>query len=209
MILTLDFPKRDALVFDVTENKRSPGHVTDPMCRPDFMAALQPHWKNGVVPWPFARLAGETASGGKFHETQKEQAISYLHYLLLARPDLYVAQGLLSSDKSVVFLFGIGGEVIRELEVEWVDEDLNKLLYAFIYRLYEPGRFADSTYTETEFDEETMARYTVKITRPGGTEECPGSIPYMTEIHSQRAHIFSPTQTSATVSPYSKTNFAE
>ena len=112
MIFTLDFPKRDTLVFNITENKRPPGHITDTMYRPNFMAALQPHWKNDVVPWPFVRLAGETTSGGKTHETQKEQAISYLHYLLLARPDLYVAQGLLSSDKNVVFLFGIGGEGI-------------------------------------------------------------------------------------------------
>ena len=156
------------------------------------MAALQPHWKNDVVPWPFVRLAGETASGGKSHQTQKEQAISYLHYLLLARPDLYVAQGLLSSDKNVVFLFGIGGEGIRELEVEWVDEDLNRLLYAFIYRLYEPGRFADPTYTKTEFDEETTVRYTIKITRPGGTEECPGFHPiYARNPFATRTHILS------------------
>ena len=83
------------------------------------------------------------ASKGKSYEEQKEQAISYLHYLLLARPDLHVAQGLLSFKNKVIFYFGIGGEGIREFAVEWKDEDLNKLLYAFIYRLYEPSDFAD------------------------------------------------------------------
>ena len=111
------------------------------------------------MPWPFVRLAGEVASKGEIREEQKKQAISYLHYLLLARPDLYVAQGLLSSENTVIFYFGIGSEGVHELNVEWVDQDFDKLLYAFIYRLYEPGYFADPTYTEPEFDEETTARY--------------------------------------------------
>ena len=102
------------------------------------------------------------------------QAISYLLYLLLARPDLHVAQGLLSSDKTVTFLFGIGGEGIRQFNVEWDDRDFNKLLYAFIYRLYEPGDFADSSYTHTKVDEKFMARYTIKITDHGHTKECHG-----------------------------------
>ena len=88
MIFTLEFPERDTLVFQYTGDKSPPGHVTDTMCKPDITAALQPYWKNDVVPWPFVRLAGEVASKGKSSEEQKEQAISYLHYLFLARPDL-------------------------------------------------------------------------------------------------------------------------
>ena len=33
----------------------------------------------------------------------------------------------------VTFLFGIGGEGIRQFDVEWEDPDVNKLLYVFIY----------------------------------------------------------------------------
>jgi hypothetical protein len=84
------------------------------------------------VPWPFIRLAGEQASEGTNRVDQKTQAISYLHYLLLAIPDLYVAQGLLTSDTGVMFLFGVGGSGIREFDVKWKDQDLHKLLYAFI-----------------------------------------------------------------------------
>ena len=189
MIFTLDFPERDTLVFRDTGNKSPPGQVTDTMCKPDITAALQPHWKNGVVPWLFVRLAGKVASKGKSYEEQKEQAISYLHYLLLARPDLHVAQGLLSFKNKVIFYFGIGGEGIREFAVEWKDEDLNKLLYAFIYRLYEPGDFADSSYTETEFDEETTARYSIRVNHPGGTKECRGF--YARNPFATRTHILS------------------
>ena len=91
MIFTTDFPEGDTLVFRDMGDKSPPGHVTDTMCEPDITAALQSHWKDDVVPWPFVRLAGEVASAGKTSHTQKEQAISYLHYLLLARPDLKVA----------------------------------------------------------------------------------------------------------------------
>jgi hypothetical protein len=191
MIFTLGFPGHDTLVFRDTESKTPPGHVTDTMCKPDITAAFMPHWKKDVVPWPFIQLAGEKASVGKSHGEQKTQAISYLHYLLLARPDLYVAQGLLSSSDKVKFLFGIGGEGIREFDVEWKDRDFNKLLYAFIYRLYEPGHFADSSYIKTEFDKETTARYTIKITYRG-TKECRGFYPiYARNPFATRTHVLS------------------
>jgi hypothetical protein len=158
----------------------------DTMCKPDITAAFESHWKNDVVPWPFMRLAGETASA---HIDQMGQAISYLHYLLLARLDLYVSQGLLSSDRRVTFLFGIGGEGIRQFDVEWRNPDFNKLLYAFIYRLYDPGDFADLSYIKTEFDDKSKATYTINIIDQGGTKACPGfySIyarnPFATRIH--------------------------
>ena len=192
MIFTLDFPTYDTLVFRDTGNKSPSGHVTDTMCKPDITAAFESNWTNGVVPLPFIRLAGETASAGMSHSAQMEQAISYLHYLLLARPDLYVAQGLLSYDTGVTFLFGIGGEGIREFDVKWRDPDFNKLLYAFIYRLYEPGNFADSSYMKTEFSDESTARYTINIIDQGGTKECPGfySI-YARNPFAARTHVLS------------------
>jgi len=156
------------------------------------MAALKNHWKDGVVPWPFIRLAGETASEGTNYGDQQSQAISYLHYLLLARPDLYVAQGLLSSDNTVIFYFGIGGEGIWQFEVKWEDPELNKLLYAFIYRLYEPSHFADPSYIETEFDIETTAKYTIKITYQGSTKACRGFYPiYARNPFTTRTHVLS------------------
>ncbi len=179
-------------MFRDTGDKPPAGHVTDTMCRPDITAAFEGHWKKGRVHWPFIRLAGETASAGKSDPDQKRQAISYLHYLLLARPDLYVAQGLLTSNAGVTFLFGIGGAGIGEFEVKWAHEDFYKLLYAFIYRLYKPGDFADLSYIKTEFDKETTARYTIEISYRGDTKECPGfySI-YARNPFATRTHVLS------------------
>ena len=98
--------------------------------------------------WPCIRLVGGKASQGKKHEDQERQAMSYLHYLLLARPDLYVAQGLFTSESKVMFLLGIGGVGIHTFSVAWGSQELHRLIYAFIYRLYDPGDFADSSYVE-------------------------------------------------------------
>ena len=121
MTFTLDSPEGPTLVFWEMGNNSQPGHITDTKCRPHITAALKDHWKGDVVPWPFIRFAGEVASKGKDPCKQLIQAISCLHYLLLARLDLHVAQGLLSSDKTVTFLFGIGGKGIWQFNVEWDD----------------------------------------------------------------------------------------
>ncbi|KAI9457307.1 hypothetical protein F5148DRAFT_1322579 [Russula earlei] len=157
------FSQGNTLEFRDTGNKSPPGHVTDTKRKPDIMAAFQNNWKDDVVCWPFIQLAGEMASRGKPPNIQRGQVISYLHYLLLARPDLYVAQGLLSSEKGLTFFFGIGGEGIWEFHVQWDHEHFDQLLCTFIYRLYQPGHFADSLYINIEFDKETMAKYTINI----------------------------------------------
>ena len=185
-------------MFRGTGDKRQPGNVTHTKCKPDITAAFEGHWKSDLatghlfVHWPFIRLAGETASAGKSHDDRKKRAISCLHYLLLARPDLYVGQGVLASDAGVTFLFGIGGEGIREFEVEWAHKNFYKLSYAFIYRLYEPGDFADSSYIKTEYDKDTTAKYTIQIAYPGGTKECRGfySI-YARNPFATRTHVLS------------------
>ena len=114
--------------------------------------------------WALVRLAGEKASKGKNLEKQKKIAATYLHYLLLARPDFLVAQGLLTTKSSVWFLVGTAGVGIQQLEVKWGDEDLKKVLYAFIYRLYAPSKFADPSYTRTGYNEATReVTYTVRM----------------------------------------------
>jgi hypothetical protein len=166
------------------------------MCRPEITAALEDDWKKDVVPWPFIRLAGEVAPAGSPYTYEKGQAISYLHYLLLARPDLYVAQGLLSSSNKITFIFGIGGKGIREFDIEWNHPELNELLYAFIYRLYEPGEdFADLSYTEMKrlkLDKVNTVAYTIMITDQGGKKECPGFYPiYARNPFATRTHVLS------------------
>jgi hypothetical protein len=192
MTFTLDFPHYKTLVFRDTGNKSPPGHVTDTKCKPDITAAFEDDWKDGIVHWPFIRLAGETASAGRNREEQKSQAISYIHYLLLARPELHVAQGLLSSDNTVIFYFGIGGKGIRPFAVNREDREFYNLLYAFIYRLYKPRDFVDPSYIKTEFDEETTAKYTISIAYQGSTINCDGfySI-YAKNPFATRTHVLS------------------
>jgi hypothetical protein len=161
---SLDFPNSDLLVFKDTENKTPSGHVTGTKCRPDITAAFENDWRtDGCTDWALIRLAGERASKGKSLETQKKNAATYLHYLLLARPDFFVAQGLLTTTSSLMFFVGIGGVGIQRLDVDWKNEDLYKLIYALIYRLYDPSHFSDPSYERTEFDAEAFqATYTVR-----------------------------------------------
>jgi hypothetical protein len=153
-------------VFKDTGNKtvKTPnGHVTGTRCRPDITAAFEKDWiTDGCTDWALIRLAGEKASMGKSFETQKKNVATYLHYLLLARPDFLVAQGLLTTRSAGMFLVGTGGVGIRQLKVDWGNENLYKFIYAFIYRLHDPSHFGDSSYTRTGFNKETSeVTYTV------------------------------------------------
>ena len=186
--------KNDLLVFKDMRSKTSHGHLTGTMCRPDITAAFEKDWikdKKGQLQlhWALMRLAGEKASRGKSFKTQKKNAATYLHHLLLARPDFLVAQGLLTIDDGVMFLVGIGGVGIGQLEVKWEDKNLYGVLYAFVYRLYDPSHFADPSYMRTEFDEKTSeVTYTVRFQ----AKEFPGFRP----IHARnpfttRTHVLS------------------
>jgi hypothetical protein len=167
------------LVFRDTGNQPLVGHVTDSKCKPDITAAFDNHWQGDVTLWPCVRLAGEKASSGKSKEDQKKQAISYLHYLLLARPDLHVAQGMLISDEQVLFLLGIGGNGICSLPVLWDQKTLSNLMYAFIYRLYIPAHFADPSYLNVKLDvPKNSVEYTLHIAPPQtDLIDCPGFFP--------------------------------
>ena len=209
----IDFHRTDKelLVFKSTENYSQVGHATDTKCKPDFAAAFESHWtdpKKNITPWSRIQCVGEDASKGKNCKSQEGQANSYLHYLLLARPDLHVAQGVFISKSNVIFLFGIGGFGIRSLTVNWESEDLQMLAYAFFYRLYDPGRFSDPSYIGIvpHPEDENLVAYTVKIkatTGDGRTQdiEVPNLIPlYATSPFGTRTHIFSnPDPTAATV----------
>ena len=148
--------------------------------------------------WQIIRLAGQKASANEPLSEQKKHAATYLHYLLLARPDLLVAQGLLTTKSEITFLVGIGGVGIKELTVNWHNKNLSNLLYAFIYRLYNPFHFADPSYTRTGFDEKTsQAIYIVQFKQK--------NYPNFRSIHARnpfttRTHVLSyPEHTDTTV----------
>ena len=144
--------------------------------------------------WPCIRLVVEVASKGKTLADQQKQAISYLHFLLLARPDLHIAQGLLTTEHHITFYLGIGGVGIRSFNVPWSDKELNRLVTAFIYRLYDPGFFADSAYQCITPDlKHKLVSYTLRIAAEGGGFiDCPKFLPvYATSPFGTRTHVLS------------------
>ena len=188
---SLDFPNDDnLLVFKDTGNKTPNGHVTGTKCKPDITAAFEKDWiTDDYTDWALIRLAGERASTSQSLDAQRKNAATYHHYLLLARPDFLVAQGLLTTKSGVIFLVGTGGVGIRNLMVKWGNENLYKFMYAFIYRLYDPSHFADLSYTRTGFNKETSeATYTVYFNNERWTD--------FRTIHARnpfatRTHVFS------------------
>jgi len=149
--------------------------------------------------WPCIRLVGEKSSQGKKPEDEERlgQAMSYLHDLLLARPDLHVAQGLFTSKSDLIFLLGIGGVGIQTFSVGWGSTELQKLMYAFIYRLYDPGDFADSSYVEMVPNlKESFVTYNVEIAQDNGMDRNPIMITNLRPIYASnpfgnRTHILS------------------
>ncbi|KIO29031.1 hypothetical protein M407DRAFT_21777 [Tulasnella calospora MUT 4182] len=99
-----------------------------------------------------------------------------------------------------MFLVGIGGFGIRRLKIRWDDKELSKLLYAFIYRIYDPDHFADSSYKlDPIVDEDDRPTWTITIgvkSRVGGvtTERsvpCPNFLPlYASSPFEIRTHVF-------------------
>ena len=162
--LQIDFPDSDLLEFKSTGEQQYDGHVLHDVRGPDLLAAFSSHWTDAKTLWPCMRLVGEIESKGKSCEEQVEQVISYLCLLLLARPDFHVAQGIRISETGVDFIFAIGGYGIRTFPAEWGDKAFSKWMFAFVYRLYDPGDFADSSYVDMVPNlEEKFVTYTVRL----------------------------------------------
>ncbi|KAH9993585.1 hypothetical protein BJV77DRAFT_961818 [Russula vinacea] len=145
-------------------------HVTGTKCRPDITAAFEKDWiMDDYTDWTLIRLTGERASEGKSREIQRKNAATYLHYLLLARPDFLVAQGLLITMRSVMFLVGTGGVSIQQLKVNWKTKT-----------------FTNPSYVRTGFNKETSeASYTVDFSTKkfSGFRTIHAKTPFTTRTH--------------------------
>ncbi|KAG8979676.1 hypothetical protein FRB90_008015, partial [Tulasnella sp. 427] len=160
----LHFQSSPLLVFKTLKDYSLRGHYVYNTCRPSFVAAWEDHFNGDQPPpWPLIRLVGEDTRKKKSRSLRKALANSYLHYLLLARPDLHVALGMFISNTEIVLQVGIGGYGIRNLRVNWNSKDLSRLLYAFIYRLYDPGQFADPTYATEASLLPDLVTYTITL----------------------------------------------
>jgi hypothetical protein len=189
-------------VFKTTGSQCHGSHITATDCKPDYTAAFMNNWgSNNTTLWPCVQLIGEKASQGKNHNDQERQAMTYLHNLLLARPDLHIAQGLITSKSDITFLLGIGGTGICTLSVGWHNKELHKLMYAFIYRLYDPGHFADPSYVQMVPNlQENIVTYNVQIT---GVARDPITITDLRPIYASNPFG---TRTHILINPNSKVN---
>ncbi|KAF8500893.1 hypothetical protein F5888DRAFT_1801442 [Russula emetica] len=105
--------------------------------------------------------------------------------------------GLSTSESDVMFLLGIGGVGIHTFSDKWVSKELHRLIYAFIYRLYDLGDFVDLSYVEMVPDlEENSVTYNVQITEVNGMDRNPIMITNLHPIYASnpfgtRTHILS------------------
>ncbi|KAJ8522828.1 hypothetical protein ONZ45_g657 [Pleurotus djamor] len=146
----------DLIVFKKTGAITPPGHITDTESRPDITAARKKYWfdgrsppkKPGFVtdeeetyhcPWPCVSLAAEEISSSDSALAQQRHAITYLDLLLLSRPDLRGAFGLLTTHKTATLFFGIGGFCVKHFSFRWGTDHLAKAMSALVYLLYHPG----------------------------------------------------------------------
>ncbi|PPQ82395.1 hypothetical protein CVT25_008356 [Psilocybe cyanescens] len=167
------------LVFKSLGDQAQPKHVRNTQCKPKVVAAFRDDWRhNGqVYAWPLIQLTGEiTTSEEESTNTQRKSHVAtYLHYMILARPDLYVAHGLLVDDSTVTFFAGITGQGIIDIQLDFDNERLPSLLYALIDHIYNPGKFKDNRY-EIKFNLQLQeCEYTLLLetTVPGETRKCP------------------------------------
>ncbi|EAU85832.2 other/FunK1 protein kinase [Coprinopsis cinerea okayama7 len=159
------------LIFKETQNTIQQGHVSDTVAKPDLVAGFEDHWYDGRAPatqkkseagkggsadphkedlkshmlWPLIRLAGEIALSSETQGEQIQHAGTYLDLLLEARPDFKAAFGLLLSENSVFVLVGETGAGIRLFSFSWGSRDLRTAMRAMVYRLYNPGEWANTS----------------------------------------------------------------
>ena len=129
------------LVLKYTESKTPSHHDSDTRSRPDYTMAFEKNWEGDRISWPLIELVGEKASAGDNEPDLKN--LTYLHYLMTARPDLNVVLGFLTTSTGITFYVAVQGtSPTRHSPIAWGAKDLPQLMFAFIYRLYRPGEWA-------------------------------------------------------------------
>uniref|UniRef100_A0A8H7Y1F4 Fungal-type protein kinase domain-containing protein n=1 Tax=Psilocybe cubensis TaxID=181762 RepID=A0A8H7Y1F4_PSICU len=168
------------LEFRKVANRRQSGYFRKTASKPGVIAAFTSEnssepigWQcpDRVFGWPFIQLIGDIASESCDIEVIKNQIAQDLHYMVLARPDLYVSHALLIEDSRITFLCAVTGEGIFDVQLDYTDPNFQPLLFALISHIYDYGRFKDERYTITYNAESRQSEYTLKFeTAPGLTQ---------------------------------------
>ncbi|KAJ2913794.1 hypothetical protein MD484_g6624, partial [Candolleomyces efflorescens] len=152
------------LVLKYTESKTPSNHDSDTRSRPDYTMAFEKNWEGDRISWPLIELVGEKASAGDNEPDLKN--LTYLHYLMTARPDLNVVLGFLTTSTGITFYVAVQGtSPTRHSTIAWGAKDLPQMMFAFIYRLYRPGAW----------DKRNWSRDRAKVSRQRTLGPCTGT----------------------------------
>jgi hypothetical protein len=126
---------------------------TGTKCRPDFVAIKRAHETptddktliklEKVADWSHCEATGEIRSKGQSLEDCELQGASYTNFLLQARPDLTNVLGIFLQKDGFRLAVSNACGVAYLNTVEWDHASAAPILYAWIYRLYNPFQDLD------------------------------------------------------------------
>ena len=111
-------------------------HPTGTKCRPDIVAVSKTI--SGTLHWSHVQATGEEESEGKSIADQEAQEGAYTAYHLQARPDFVSVPGILVGLSSFKLFFSNAHWVYHTPAITWNTDESRKLLYAWMWRLYNP-----------------------------------------------------------------------
>jgi hypothetical protein len=102
----------EPLVLEYTELKPSKVDPNDTTCRPEYAIAFERNWSDKRrISWPFIELVG--AKDPIEEPLSQMYVVSYLHYIIEARPDLSVGLGFLTFNAGITFFVTSEGLIER------------------------------------------------------------------------------------------------
>jgi hypothetical protein len=114
-------------------------HPTRTKCRPDIIAITKSlETSSGTLHWSHVLVTGEEESEGKIPAEQEAQEGAYTAYHLQARPDFVSVPGILVGISTFKLFFSNAHWVYHTPAIPWNDGEARKLLYAWMWRLYNP-----------------------------------------------------------------------
>jgi len=114
-------------------------HPTGTKCRPDIVAVTKSsEIGSDTLHWSHVQATGEEKSEGKSSAEQEAQEGAYTNYHLQSRPDLVSVPGILVGISSFKLFFSNAHWVYHTGAIKWNSDEGRKLLYAWMWRLYNP-----------------------------------------------------------------------
>ena len=187
----LEVPLSYSIKFRHRGHTTPKDHPTKTICRPDIIATRDspdtPELLTENLYWYHVEATGEEDSSNGTEEGQAQEG-AYTAYHLQARPDLVSVVGIYTGERDFTLFFSNAWRVYHTEPVEWSSKEGRQLLYAWIWRLYNPevdpcinicinpkGKptFAIKTNEPGEYDEldilrvgESIGRRTIMMRRP-------------------------------------------